>query len=102
MDRINVLQTPKRRNQKQESEWHPIFRKSRKRSDSYRIETLFSQLWDQMMLKSNYSKTINGLNTRLISKIAALTILQYVNYQQNKPINHFKIRSGFLIAQRVK
>ena len=79
------LQTPKRSNQKQESEWHPIFRKSRKR-----IETLFSQLCDQMMLKRNYAKTNNGLTTRLISKIAAVTILQYINYQQNKPINHLK------------
>lgn len=42
------------------------------------------------MLKRNYAKTINGLNTRLISKIAAVTILQYINYQQNKPINHLK------------
>ena len=79
------LETPKRSNQKEHNEWHPIFRKSRKR-----IETLFSQLCDQMMLKRNYAKTINGLNTRLISKIAAVTILQYINYQQNKPINHLK------------
>jgi hypothetical protein len=79
------LETPKRNNQKQEKAWHPVFRKSRKR-----IETLFSQLCDQMMLKRNYAKTINGLNTRLISKIAAVTILQYINYQQNKPINHLK------------
>ena len=79
------LETPKRSNQKKESQWHPIFRKSRKR-----IETLFSQLCDQMMLKRNYAKTINGLKTRLISKIAAVTILQYINQQQNKPINHLK------------
>ena len=79
------LETPKRSNQKQEIQWHPIFRKSRKR-----IETLFSQLCDQMMLKRNYAKTIHGLNIRLISKIAAVTILQYINHQQNKPINHLK------------
>ncbi len=79
------LETPNRNNQKELKAWHPIFRKSRKR-----IETLFSQLCDQMMLKRNYAKTINGLNTRLISKIAAVTILQYINNQQNKPINHLK------------
>ena len=79
------LETPTRNNQKEQKEWHPIFRKSRKR-----IETLFSQLCDQMMLKRNYAKTIEGLNTRLISKIAAVTILQYINHQQNKPINHLK------------
>jgi len=79
------LETPNRNNQKQQKAWHPIFRKSRKR-----IETLFSQLCDQMMLKRNYAKTISGLNTRLISKITAVTILQWINYQQNKPINHLK------------
>ena len=79
------LETPKRSNQKEEKNWHPIFRKSRKR-----IETLFSQLCDQMMLKRNYAKIITGLNTRLISKIAAVTILQYINHQNNKPINHLK------------
>jgi len=79
------LKTPARSNQKEQNDWHPTFRKSRKR-----IETLFSQLCDQMMLKRNYAKTINGLNIRLISKIAAVTILQWINYQQNKPINHLK------------
>lgn len=80
-----VLETPKRNNQKDAQGWHPVFRKSRKR-----IETLFSQLCDQMMLKRNYAKSLNGLNARLISKIAAVTILQYINHQQSKPINHLK------------
>jgi IS5 family transposase len=79
------LETPKRSNQKDEEEWHPIFRKNRKR-----IETLFSQLCDQMMLKRNYAKKLQGLNTRIISKMAAATILQTINKQNNKPINHLK------------
>ena len=79
------LETPKRSNQKDQQNWHPIFRKSRKR-----IETLFSQLCDQMMLKRNYAKSINGLNVRLICKIAAVTVLQHINFQQSKPINHLK------------
>jgi len=79
------LETPKRNNQKDKQNWHPVFRKSRKR-----IETLFSQLCDQMMLKRNYAKSLNGLKTRLISKIAAVTLLQYINHQQSKPINHLK------------
>jgi hypothetical protein len=79
------LETPTRNNQKDAHRWHPIFRKSRKR-----IETLFSQLCDQMMLKRNYAKSLRGLNTRLISKIAAVTVLQYINYLQSKPINHLK------------
>lgn len=79
------LETPKRNNQKDQGDWHPVFRKSRKR-----IETLFSQLCDQMMLKRNYAKSLNGLKARLISKIAAVTVLQSINYQQLKPINHLK------------
>lgn len=79
------LQTPCRNNQHEQTPWHPVFRKSRKR-----IETLFSQLCDQMMLKRNYAKSLAGLNTRLISKIAAVTLLQWINFQQKKPINHLK------------
>ena len=79
------LETPNRGNQKDQQHWHPIFRKCRKR-----IETLFSQLCDQMMLKRNYAKSLEGLITRLITKIAAVTILQSMNYINNKPINHLK------------
>ena len=79
------LETPRRANQKDQEDWHPVFRKCRKR-----IETLFSQLCDQMMLKRNYAKSIEGLKTRLMSKIAAVTILQSMNYSNNKPINHLK------------
>ncbi len=79
------LQTPCRSNQKNQHNWHPVFRKCRKR-----IETLFSQLCDQMMLKRNYAKSSAGLNTRLITKIAAVTLLQYLNYQCKKPLNQLK------------
>ena len=79
------LETPNRANQKDQKHWHPVFRKCRKR-----IETLFSQLCDQMMLKRNYAKSLDGLNTRLISKIAAVTVLQSMNYNNQKPINHLK------------
>lgn len=79
------LETPARSNQKDQQHWHPVFRKCRKR-----IETLFSQLCDQMMLKRNYAKSLTGLKIRLITKIAAVTILQSMNYINNKPINHLK------------
>jgi hypothetical protein len=42
------LETPARANQKDQEHWHPVFRKCRKR-----VEPLFSQLCDQMMLKRN-------------------------------------------------
>jgi hypothetical protein len=62
-----------------------IYMKSRKR-----IETLFSQLCDQLMLKRNYAKKTNGLSIRILCKITAVTTLQYINYKNKKPLNHLK------------
>ena len=62
-----------------------IFMKSRKR-----IETLFSQLCDQLMLKRNYAKTTKGISVRILCKITAVTMLQYINYQNEKLLNHLK------------
>jgi len=71
------LFTPKRSNQKH-SQYPPIFRKLRKR-----IETSFSQLCDQFMMKRNYAKNFIGLASRIMSKIVSLTVAQY----QNKFVN---------------
>ena len=79
------LEVPYRYNQK---EWKPTFlafAKARKR-----IETIFSQLCDQFMIIRNYAKDTDGLFTRIIGKISALTILQYINYKNNKPIGRVK------------
>ena len=79
------LEVPYRSNQK---DWKPIFipyAKARKR-----IETDFSQFVDQFMLNRNYAKQIEGFMTRIISKISAFTIMQYVNYSLGKPIGHIK------------
>lgn len=65
------LETPMRRNQKNFKEQPYIFKKSRKR-----IETLFSQLCDQFMIRRNYAKTFSGFKTRILSKITALTVVQ--------------------------
>ncbi len=70
-----------------------VLRKSRKR-----IETLFSQLCDQFMtclparqVRRNYAKSFAGFRTRIVSKISALTILQYLNkFFNNRPLNHIK------------
>ena len=81
------LNTPMRSNQKNYKKQPYIFRKKRKR-----IETLFSQLCDQFMIKRNYAKSFQGFKTRVLSKIAALTIIQYINkfvFQRN--INNIKI-----------
>nr|WP_278785815.1 IS982 family transposase [Prevotella histicola] len=79
------LECPYRVNQK---DWKPTFipfAKARKR-----IETLFSQLTDQFLVIRNYAKITNGLFARIISKISALTVLQYVNFINNKPIGRIK------------
>ena len=55
-----------------------------------RIETLFSQLDDQFMACRNYAKQQVGLFTRIISKISAITVLQYINFINNKPIGRIK------------
>jgi len=78
------LQTPKRANQDR-LPYPAIFKRMRKR-----IETLFAQLCYQFMLKRNYAKTILGLSVRILSKITAVTLLQYINSKNDKPINHLK------------
>ena len=79
------LECPYRLNQK---DWKPTFipfAKARKR-----IETIFSQLTDQLLVIRNYAKITNGLFARIIGKISALTFLQYVNFINNKPIGRIK------------
>lgn len=81
------LETPMRANQKNYKKQPYIFMKSRKR-----IETLFSQLCDQFMIRRNYSKTFVGLKTRVVSKITSLTMIQYLNkFVFNRNINILKI-----------
>jgi hypothetical protein len=81
------LDTPMRKNQKNFKKQPYIFRKKRKR-----IETLFSQLCDQFMIRRNYAKSFNGFKTRVLSKITALTIIQYINkFVFNRNINNIKI-----------
>ncbi|WP_082028032.1 transposase [Prevotella pectinovora] len=79
------LECPYRLNQK---DWKPTFipfAKARKR-----IETIFSQLTDLFLVIRNYAKITNVLFPRIIGKISALTILQYVNFINDKPIGRIK------------
>lgn len=80
-----VLKTPMRNNQNNKENFEPVFEKVRKR-----IETLFAQLCDQFMLKRNYAKSLAGLTIRILNKVAAITCLQFINKQNNKPLNHLK------------
>lgn len=79
------LECPYRLNQKN---WKPTYipyAKARKR-----IETVYSQLCDQYMVIRNYAKQTDGLFARIIGKISALTVAQYINYQNNLPIGRVK------------
>jgi len=82
------LEVPMRKNQIKYKKQPYVFRKTRKR-----IETLFSQLCDQFMIRRNYAKTFQGFKTRILSKITALTIVQYINkFEFNRNINNLKIQ----------
>lgn len=84
---VNIqLETPKKINQKDHKPQPYIFRKSRKR-----IETLFSQLCDQFLIRRNYAKSFDGFKTRILAKITSLTLIQYINkFIFDRPINNIK------------
>lgn len=80
-----TLEVPYRKNQYDTSELNTNYRIKRKR-----IETLFSQLCDQFMIRRNYAKLFNGFKTRIISKILSLTCLQLINMNSGRNINNLK------------
>ena len=86
---VNIkLETSLRINQKQYKTQPYIFIKSRKR-----IETLFSQLCDQFMIRRNYAKSFEGFKTRILAKITSLTLVQYINkFIFDRPTNNIKIQ----------
>ena len=87
--KITVI-TPSRNNQMGPSQWTPKDRRIRKR-----IETTFSQFCDQFRIKLNFAKSFHGFYTRIVSKIAAFTFLQYMNYLNDRPLNKTKNALSF-------
>lgn len=79
------LDVPYRRNQHDFKPYPKALQIKRKK-----IETVFSQYCDDLNMKRNYAKTYDGLNTRIISKIAAMTFKQYWNFLNHKPISKTK------------
>ncbi|MGV4436631.1 IS982 family transposase, partial [Ornithobacterium rhinotracheale] len=62
------------------------------RRHEYCIETLFSQLCDQFMIRRNYAKSFEGFKTRILAKITSLTTIQYLNkFVFHSNINNLKI-----------
>ncbi len=79
------LEVPMRINQHDYEKQPYLFRKTRKR-----IETLFSQLCDQFLIRRNYAKSFDGYKNRILSKITALTVIQMINKLLNRNINNIK------------
>ena len=83
---VNItLEVPYRLNQKNRRPPSWAYKRFRKR-----IETIFSQLNDNLMMIRNYAKQSCGLFTRMAGKIAAMTFMQYVNFVNHRPIGHIK------------
>lgn len=79
------LSVPYKANQKDFKKYPHHLKVQRKR-----IETVFSQYCDDMMLKRNYAKSFMGIDSRINSKIAAMTFKQYWNHLNGKKISHTK------------
>ena len=81
------LSVPMRKNQHQFVTYPKNKNKIRKR-----IETNISQLVGQFSMNVNLAKTFQGLATRILSKIIAFTMIQYLNFIVfNRSINKTKI-----------
>jgi hypothetical protein len=80
------LEVPLRSNQKEQKPTMWILKKVRKR-----IETVFSQLCDQFMIQRNYAKSFTGFKSRILAKVSAFTILQFLNkFIYHKPVSRVK------------
>ena len=80
------LQTPMRKNQKDFTPFSFEYCKARKR-----IETLFSQLCDQFMIRRNYAKSFTGISRRIVTKITSLTLIQWFNQREGNKLNNLKL-----------
>ncbi len=81
------LSVPFRKNQENFQPFSKIKAKIRKR-----IETNFSQLNGQFLWNVNHAKSFLGLTTRIVSKITAFTMIQYLNvFVFNRDMNKIKV-----------
>jgi hypothetical protein len=56
------------------------------------METLISQLYGQFAMNVNFAKTFAGFATRILAKIAAITVIQYINlFVLNRKMNAIKV-----------
>lgn len=83
------LFTPIRKNKESRKPYPKWFDKYHKKSCRL-IETVNNILKDQFNLEKHYCKTFWGLCTKLISKLTAFTLGQFINVQNNLPILQLK------------
>lgn len=80
------LEVPLRSNQKEQK---PVIRKLKRIRK--RMETVYSQLCDQFMVQRNYAKSFAGFKCRILAKVTALTLLQFLNkFVNNTPVGQVK------------
>ena len=79
------LNIPYRRDQKGYKEYPYKLKIIRKK-----IETVFSQYCDEFIIRRNYAKRFNDFEIRLLTKVTAKTVKQYINFLNNRPINQTK------------
>lgn len=85
-DTANItLEVPYRLNQKKRRPPSWAYKRYRKR-----IETIFSQLDDNLLMIRNYAKQTCWLFTRMVGKIAAMIFMQYVSFINYRPIGQIK------------
>lgn len=70
---------------------HPATLKSKRQM----VETFFAQMCDQMNLRRNYSKSFEGLKTRLTSKLSAMAILHWINNLNGRKLSQIKHALSF-------
>jgi hypothetical protein len=50
-------------------------------------------LCDQFLIRRNYAKSFEGFKTRILSKITALTLVQFINrFVFDRDLNNIKIQ----------
>lgn len=54
------------------------------------VETFFAQMCDHLNLRRNYAKTFTGLQSRITSKLSAMSILHWINYINDRKIAQIK------------
>ena len=84
------LKVPFRSNQ-HEYKRHP--KKYRRKRQM--VETFFAQMTDQFNVKRNYAKSYDGLKTRLSSKLSAMSLLHWINFQNGRKLAQIKHALSF-------